>query len=120
MQGSSELLAKWRNQPGIREALEAKEARSRFLAVARDGTFAADSMEPGDYKLELFLLTFEEEAKDAEVSMKTGMALRVQKESSIPSTPESGVLDLGTVILEAVPLAASRSTGTERRSSGAP
>ena len=67
---SPRFLGDLASQPGIREALEAAEARSRFLTVAGDGTFAADSVEPGDYKLELFLLTFEEEAQGADVSMR--------------------------------------------------
>lgn len=113
---SPDSLATWRSQPGIREALEAAEARSRFLAVAGDGTFAADSVEPGDYKLELFLLTFEEEAQGADVSMKTGMALQARREISVPSTPESGELDVGTVNLSAVGVANPRSVKTENPS----
>ena len=79
-------------------------------------SFSFRSLEPGDYKLELFLLTFEEEAQGADVSMKTGMALQARREISVPSTPESGELDVGTVNLSAVGVANPRSVKTENPS----
>lgn len=102
--GDREALAQWAQQPGFREVLEVVGKRSRFVAVTADGGFTAESVEPGDYRLELTLMVIPENVAGGTMYGPPPL-LAVQLPVHLPAEPDSGVVDLGWVSAEAYPTA---------------
>ncbi|MBN8247261.1 MAG: sigma-70 family RNA polymerase sigma factor [Verrucomicrobia bacterium] len=102
LMGDSEGLARWREQPANREAIEEARRLARFLTVTSAGEFVADSVEPGDYRFSLTLLEMAEPAS-TRVVQRPAHLLQVQMPVHVPADPQTGVLDLGWIEAAIVP-----------------
>lgn len=102
LQGDPARIDLWRQQPEIRESIDRENQRSRFLAVNAEGHFTADSVEPGEYQLELTLLVTPEQTLDGGVVHGPPPRLTVRQSLHVPESPNSGELDLGWVSAEVI------------------